>query len=189
MLSNSTTPPEYRTVPGHEDYRVGDNGSVWSKKIPGCHRWAGGTWRKLEAFRNGSGYLCVTVGRKQVRVHRLVLEAFVGPCPEGMECRHLDGNPTNNRLENLCWGSKQENMDDRSRHGAWKPVSGERHGSAKLTASDVIEIRKLVHEGRAIQADLAKRYGVRKGTMSRVVSGALWKHLPCPGSEAVKAGG
>ena len=45
-------------------------------------------------------------------IHRLVLEAFVGECPEGMETRHLDGDPTNNQLSNLSWGTSQENKWD-----------------------------------------------------------------------------
>jgi hypothetical protein len=50
-------------------------------------------------------------------VHRLVLAAFVGPCPEGMEVRHLDGNPANTRLANLRYGTHSENELDKVRHG------------------------------------------------------------------------
>lgn len=50
-------------------------------------------------------------------IHQLVLEAFVGPCPPGMECRHLDGDPSNNKLSNLAWGTPQENANDRISHG------------------------------------------------------------------------
>lgn len=49
--------------------------------------------------------------------HRLVLEAFVGPCPEGMETRHLDGDPTNNKVCNLAWGTVEENRWDTVKHG------------------------------------------------------------------------
>ena len=50
-------------------------------------------------------------------VHRLVLEAFVGPRPEGMVARHLNGDPGDNRLENLAWGTQSENNYDKVRHG------------------------------------------------------------------------
>lgn len=50
-------------------------------------------------------------------LHRLVLETFIGPCPKGMECRHLDGNPENNNIKNLCWGTHSENMKDMFKHG------------------------------------------------------------------------
>lgn len=55
--------------------------------------------------------------RRLYKVHRLVLEAFVGSCPEGQESRHLDGDRLNNHLENLAWGTRSENAMDRSRHG------------------------------------------------------------------------
>lgn len=67
-------------------------------------------------------------GRLQVRpmregrgaltfVHRIVLEAFVGPCPEGMVCCHWDDDPTNNALANLRWDTQSENMRDQARNG------------------------------------------------------------------------
>src|SRR5262249_28995701 len=49
--------------------------------------------------------------------HRLKLEAFRGPCPSEMECRHLDSNPLNNKLENLVWGMPAENLADRRAMG------------------------------------------------------------------------
>ena len=50
-------------------------------------------------------------------IHRLVLEAFVGPCPDGLEARHWDGDPANNRLGNLFWGTHSENQQDTLRYG------------------------------------------------------------------------
>lgn len=54
---------------------------------------------------------------KQGRVHQLVLIAFAGPAPAGCEVLHNDGNPGNNRLANLRWGTRSENLYDRVRHG------------------------------------------------------------------------
>jgi hypothetical protein len=56
-------------------------------------------------------------GSRAHYVHRLVLEAFVGPCPPGMETRHLNGDPSDNRLVNLAWGTPSENNLDRVKHG------------------------------------------------------------------------
>ena len=61
--------------------------------------------------------LSTPAGSRTKFVHRVVLEAFVGPRPEGMECRHLDGNPLNNRIENICWGTPSDNAWDRVAHG------------------------------------------------------------------------
>lgn len=90
-----------------------------------------GRVRKLS--RHPSGYvlvnLCAGGSRRKYQVHRLVLAAFIGPCPEGMETRHLDGDRANNHLENLAWGTPEENTADRVRHGtthAPRPGAGPR---------------------------------------------------------------
>jgi hypothetical protein len=54
-------------------------------------------------------------------VHRLVLKAFVGPCPEGMEGCHWDGDACNNKLDNLRWATHAENVEDSIRHGTFYP--------------------------------------------------------------------
>lgn len=75
--------------------------------------------RQLSEMRNG--YLRVTLshlGRSiQVSVHRVVLEAFVGPCPAGMEACHANGVRNDNHLENLRWDTKLSNAADRTKHG------------------------------------------------------------------------
>lgn len=72
-------------------------------------------------FAQKSGHLRVKLTKdgssKTAAVHRLVLEAFVGPCPEGMECLHKDDIPSNNRLDNLRWGTRLENHQDRRKNG------------------------------------------------------------------------
>lgn len=77
-----------------------------------------------------------------VYVHVLVLGAFVGPCPEGEEARHLDGMPGNNALANLCWGTPKANADDRTRHGR-TPRGVDQH-LARLTPIDVVAIRNEI---------------------------------------------
>lgn len=59
-------------------------------------------------------YMGVAVTRK---VHRMVAMAFLGPCPEGMEVCHNNGNPADNRLSNLRYGTRSENLYDRVKHG------------------------------------------------------------------------
>jgi len=70
-------------------------------------------------------------------VHIAVLEAFVGPCPDGMECRHLDGDRRNNQISNLAWGTLAQNRWDLVRHGTLS--KGSKHwasiaGSVKRTS-------------------------------------------------------
>lgn len=107
--------------PIYKGYGVSEDGRVWTR-----HRQRVGglvdRWRELRVSTTKRGYKKVYLKGgldKPVnkQVHHLVLETFTGPRPEGMECRHLDGNPANNALSNLKWGTAHENYLDRVEHG------------------------------------------------------------------------
>lgn len=124
--------------------------------------------------------------QKRLSIHRLILEAFIGPCPLGMECRHLDGNPINNKLNNLQWGTKSENQQDSIRHGTFfhPDNRGSNNGHAILQESDIPKIRKLlksgrngIHGKRYSQREIAKIFGVNHYTISMIATGKTWKHL------------
>lgn len=99
------------------------------------------------------------------KIHKLVLEAFVGPRPVGFHCRHLNGDKRDNRLSNLKWGSPLENGRDRVAHG--RSAHGERQGLSKLTYEAVEKIRQATGP-RGLQTKLAREYGVSIATISRV---------------------
>jgi hypothetical protein len=106
-------------VVGFDDlYEVSNFGRVRSVRRPGS---AGGL---IAPAAHPSGHLYIGLHRGKrtsVQVHRLVLEAFVGACPQGMEALHANGDPADNRLENLRWGTRSENQRDRIRHGcSWQ---------------------------------------------------------------------
>lgn len=155
----------YRTIPGFPKYRVGRDGSVWSK-------WSG-RWKRLRQFRLSAGYRAVDLSRPGERrkfyVHRLVLLAFVGPCPEGLETRHLDGNPANNRLENLRYGTPAENGQDRVRHG--RVHHG---GNPKLTEEGAREALWLFENVTQSRAEIARRLGVGREAVRRLLNGETW---------------
>lgn len=103
-------------IPGYEGlYRVSDKGEIWSMPRNTAH---GGQLKQI-LHSGGRYYVTLTLNGKQQRhqVHRLVLLAFVGPAPDGQECRHLDGNPANNNRSNLAWGTHRENIQDKKLHG------------------------------------------------------------------------
>lgn len=168
---------EYRDIPGFPGYRVGSDGSVW-----GCRskRWMGATtkWKTLKADKlKKCGHLRVTLrpGRHHRLVHRLVLEAFIGPCPDGMEaCHYPDRNPENNHLSNLRWDTRRENVADSVKHGT--RVRGERTAKSKLTAIQVLEIRDLLSTGWTMQA-LADKYGVRSSSICNIKQRKAWSHV------------
>jgi hypothetical protein len=107
-------------------------------------------------------------------VHHLVMEAFVGTRPEGMECRHLNGVPHDNRLSNLKWGTPKENQADRIGHGTSN--RGSRHGMSKLTADQVRAIRRMSRSG-ATQPELASAFSVSETNIRHILSGRTWAHL------------
>lgn len=115
--------------------------------------------------------------RRHALVHHLVLEAFVGPCPDGMECRHLDDKRRNNALRNLEWGTRRENMADRKRNGLRRHgPRGEMNNASKLTETDVLTIRRLRAGGLTYQK-IAQRMGVSLQTIWRIVKGDTWGWL------------
>jgi len=100
---------EWRKVPGYDQYEVSNTGLV---------RRGG---RELKPGLSSGKYYTVALSRsgvvKSFRLHTLVALAFFGPCPPGMEVRHLDDDPRNNDLANLVYGTRSENRVDRVRNG------------------------------------------------------------------------
>lgn len=135
--------------------------------------------KTIKPRSNGRGYLRIKTSvcgqLKDAYVHRLVCEAYHGPCPPNMECRHKDGNRSNNAPGNLQWATKAQNEADKKNHGTI--VRGERVKGAKLTQEQVIAIRREVTSGRSIK-EIAPAYGVTPQSLSSVVSGSRWKHVP-----------
>jgi hypothetical protein len=160
---------EWREIPGYEGrYAVSDLGRVksLSREVSvgnGHTRTMRG--RILRPGSSASGHLSLPLGRDEngkisrgSPVHRLVLLAFVGLCPEGQECRHLDGDPTNNRLSNLTYGTRSENIIDVLRQGGvWR----------KLSVEDVLEVRRRLVAGETGRS-IAKEFGVAECTISAI---------------------
>lgn len=109
------------------------------------------------------------------RVHQLVLGTFVGPRPEGMQCRHLNGNPADNRLCNLAWGTPEENREDCHNHDRYG--RGEGHTMAVLTEAEVREIRALYATGNVLMRQLAERFDTSLSNVGCIISRRSWKHL------------
>ena len=107
-------------------------------------------------------------------MHILVLETFVGPRPEGMQCRHLDGDETNNHISNLCWGTVAENHRDKILHGTSN--RGERHYGTKLKDDDVLQIRRRVASGER-QRVIAEDFQVAISVVSAIVRRITWRHI------------
>lgn len=183
-MSETQPTVQYREIPGYPGYRVGDDGSVWSclerhypkgKFGQGVQWRPGSKWMRMKPVTNkNGGHHHVLVRGRHIFIHRLILLAFVGPCPEGMECCHNDGDPTNNRLDNLRWDSPKNNKRDSILHGTH--AVGERSGKSKLTDERVKQARIDAANGMPL-SQIAKRCGVNWHTIQRVVRGNAWKHI------------
>lgn len=107
-------------------------------------------------------------------IHLLVLETFVGPCPEGMEGCHNDGIPEHNHIGNLRWDTHANNMADRKKHG--RNSVGSKNGSAILDEVSVMQIRKLSQDGM-MQKQIAPMFGVSKQCIQTVCARTNWTHV------------
>lgn len=161
-------------VPDCPGYFVGDDGSLWVECADRCRR---------TGKSKHQGYLIAMIhdstGQKRRRtVHSIVLTAFVGPRPDGMECRHLDGNRANARLDNLKWGTSGENHLDQRIHGT--DNAGERNGQHKLTEMQVKAARILRRDGKMKYKDIASIFGVGITGIIFAIRGRKWKHVTDP---------
>jgi len=165
-------PEEWLPVKGYESfYLVSDRGRIRSLRRPGLI---------LRPCTNRGGYPQIVVyGNKtknSICVHLVVARAFLGPCPKGMECHHIDGNKANNNVDNLRWVTPKENSQHAVSSGLHKFHRGEKHHKAILTKSEVIKIRKL-HKQNVSYRKIAKSFGVSRGCISSIVSGKNWAHI------------
>jgi DNA-binding NarL/FixJ family response regulator len=101
-------------------------------------------------------------------VHRLVGEAFIGPLPDGFDTHHINGIPSDNRVENLEYKSRFLHQHHHTR--------GELAHKAVLTREQVTDVRHLLEQGLS-QKEIAKRYGVARSTIGEINRGASWAWL------------
>jgi hypothetical protein len=124
-------------------------------------------------------YLTVSLhksGKQFTRaVHRLVLEAFRGPRPPGMETRHLNGNGHDARLLNLEWSTHRANNNDKEAHGTWQ--TGEQHGQAKLSAAGVALMRHLRREHAVSYAELSEWFSVTATAAHMACARKTWQRV------------
>lgn len=163
----------WKIVPGLPHYAVSDHGRI--KVVQGERKGiilnpniGNNGYKRVNFWNNGN--------RKQFLVHRLILLAFVGPCPKGMEVAHFDGDKLNNNLSNLRYTTRSENNNqDKLRHG--RLCRGETHGQSKLTESNVRDIRQLLASKRYKQREIAAMFGISQCTVADIGLKRRWGWL------------
>jgi hypothetical protein len=163
----------WKAIPGFERYEVSNIGNV-RRASSGRGTRAN---RPIKPSMDKGGRLVFNAsadqGRKQFKVHRAVMLAFVGECPQGKEVAHLDGNQTNNCLENLMYATPKENNGHKVLHGTqWK---GETAPQAKLSEADARWIKQK--RGSISYSVMAASLGVHLQTVAAIAQGKNWKHV------------
>jgi len=159
----------------HPEYYVSRSGVVWSSR----------SGKFLTASPIGGKEtkdhlrVVIRVGKKcrHILVHRLVATEFIGDPPTpGHEVNHRNGNKQDNRVENLEWVTRRENVIHAFRNGLNKPLLGSLQGNAKLKESDIPVIKSRIKAGDA-KAAIARDYGVSPGAIAHIDKGRAWKHV------------
>lgn len=122
----------------------------------------------LKPYICSRGYHHVLIRNRKLPVHHAVLLAFGFARPDGAQCRHLDGDPGNNSLSNLRWGTSKENAADRLEHG--HTAFGEEGSAARLTNEQVLAIKRDSRSSRLVGRD----YGVAHTTVLQIRRGNTW---------------
>ena len=155
------------------DYAISNTGKVASMKKG---------WLVLKGRRNSQGYVHVDLcdgkgGARNVKVHILVAEAFLGPKPTPKhEVNHKNGVKADPNVENLEWVTRSENLHHRFdvlKHGA---APGERNSHAKVTGADAREIRARRAAGERLK-NIAADYGISISNVSAIALGKTWACL------------
>lgn len=150
------------------NYEISDDGRIRNKH----------TGRIIKQFGGKDGYLRTQIAGKTRSVHRLVAIAFI-PAEVGKNfVNHKDGNKQNNRVENLEWCTRSENMKHAYDHELKSSV-GIKNGRNKLSYEDVLFILEnyIPRDKDCGAKALAKKFGVAHQTICAVVSGQNWRRV------------
>ena len=163
---------EVRKIPDYPMYTISNTGIVFSLKIG----------KELRCVNNHAGYKCVGLtnehGRKQLKVHRLVMQTFFPVNGmEYMQVNHKDGNKQNNRIDNLEWCLPLDNTRHAIKTGLKPKMDqrGAKNYNSKLDWQAVKYIREHYNKETCNCAVLAKRFGVHQTTIKFVVDNKTWK--------------
>lgn len=127
--------------------------------------------------------LCKGGEAYNVKVHRLVAEAFIDNIDNLPMVNHLDNNKLNNWVSNLEWTDSKGNSDHKVKQNRQARNTGEKAGGVKLTEVQVKEIRALCDEGILSQSEIAGLYGIRQTQVSRIKNNLRWINTGIKASE------
>lgn len=175
-------PEEWRPVVGHEGkFEVSTLGRVKALAHERRH-WCGRSIpqpeRIVKQSRHSGGYSIVSLrdGKKHFS-HKLVMAAFVGTA-DGRDVNHINGDKSDNRLDNLEYCDRLHNVRHAIATGL-QDNGGEGNGMHKYTAGQIVAAHRMVASG-STQSEASRATGVDESTVQQVASGNRWKCLGLP---------
>ena len=159
----------WKKIKGYEDYMISNQGRVFKE----------GSRKFLKPGKGSRGYLTVNLWKNGVgkshTIHRLVALAFLSNVFGKRTINHIDGIKTNNFVENLEWNTHSEN--NKHAYDAGLKQKGSKHGQAKLSENQVLEIRRLYATGDYSYRALGKMFGVDHSLIGRIILRKNWTHI------------
>ena len=163
----------------YDGYEISTKGQIRSLdrkiiQINGSNRFFNGKILKQNIDKLGYKRCCIRIKNnrtaKNLTVHRLVAQAFI-PNPLNLpQVNHIDGDKTNNNIENLEWCTAKENINHGHNNGLYDNIIGEKNYNSKLSNKEVLEIRELWKTGKYFQRHLSEKYNVTITTISYIVN-------------------
>ena len=183
MIDNTSNPldemwnPCIRNGETIPNYEVSNLGRL--RRIGGYSNWKG--MKPLSFSRTKHGYLQVHLwanNKSRVSyIHRLVAEAFIGPCPSKYQVNHINGDKSDNRVSNLEYLSGVDNMKHATVTGLTTQFRG------KLTAENVAQIKKLLNDGVMSGTEIAAKFNVTDSNICCIRKGKSWSNVKAALSE------
>jgi hypothetical protein len=162
----------WKDIKGFGDkYQISNYGRVKSFKL--------GYGKIMKEVPNRYGYVTIKLvyfeQKKRFSIHRLVATYFLENPLNKKFVNHIDGNKSNNNLSNLEWCTNSENMIHADKIGLRKMPKGHKNSMAKLTESQVREIK--FNRIGLYQTEIAKEFKIARQTVSKILNGKSWNHI------------
>lgn len=166
----------WKKANGYSTYEVSNLGRIKT------FNWKGsGRESILKPALDKSGYLRTVLKgddgiSKTIKVHRVILNTFK-PQNNILEVNHINGIKTDNRVENLEWVTRKQNIQHSIDNNLQYVLRGEEIGNSKLKEKDVIYIRLNYKPRICTKKNLAEKFNVKESTIKDIILGRTWKHL------------